>query len=441
MWLGVNPLTDSGSGSLVDDLISAFLILSAVVVLCHRNRLANLVLKLSWPVALYFLYCLASAAWSDFPGHGLTRWVRGVGDLAMALVIATDPQPTAALRRFFSRVGFILLPVSILLLKYYPSLGHVYDLWGENTNTGVTTNKNMLGVMTFALTLGAFWQVLRLLRNKDEPNRKRRLLAQGFLLYFGLALLFTAHSATSGACFTLGAGLMIATSLPLFTRRPAAVHALVLAILLGGGLVVLLGGKGAAASAVGRNADFTGRTEVWELLFPMAPNPIVGAGFENFWFGPRLENLWRIYPGVNEAHDGYLEVYLNLGLVGVGMIFLILIQGYRRAVDAFRRNPALGSLLVAYILSSAIYSITEAGFRMLDPIWFCLILSSFAASRAIVMAEAPSQASPELAGPATHLANAGPNFVPIGTGRAAASVSRSNSFQNASTTHRLQRFS
>ncbi len=394
-WLGMNPLTDSS----LDELVSGILVVLGIIVIAHRHRDVILLLRRSWPIMLYFSFCLVSVLWSDFPGQGFKRWVRALGELVMVMILVTDAQPTAALRRFLSRVGFVLLPASVLLLKYYPNLGHAYDAWGLQMNTGVTTNKNMLGVMTFVLALGTFWQVLRLIRDSKQPNRARHLLAQCILLYFSISLLFTAHSATSGASFTLGAVFLFATALPLISRRPAAVHVLVLAILLGGGLTVLLGGKGAAAKAMGRNEDFTGRTEVWEVLIPMAPNPIVGAGFETFWFGPRLENLWRKWPGVNEAHDGYLEVYLNLGLLGVGLITLILTQGYWSAVAAFRRDSALGSLLVAFVLTAAIYNITEAGFRMLDPIWFFLLVSGVAASRVNGIGKGLSQSRQEVADP------------------------------------------
>ena len=83
---------------------------------------------------------------------------------------------------------------------------------------------------------------------------------------------------------------------------------------------------------------------------------------------------------LNEAHDGYLEVYLELGWVGVCLIGIILIDGYRRSVKAFRRDPALGSLLLGYVLVALTYSATEAGFRMLDPIWIFLLLSIIGAS-------------------------------------------------------------
>ena len=62
------------------------------------------------------------------------------------------------------------------------------------------------------------------------------------------------------------------------------------------------------------------------------------------------------------------------------LLGLILIDGYRRSVKAFRREPALGGLLMAYILVTMIYSVTEAGFRMLDPIWIFFLLAVIEAS-------------------------------------------------------------
>jgi len=388
-WLGMGaPMEIPGqppATSLLDQLFAGTLMLSGVIVLIRRRRDVTGLLKASWPIVLYFSFCLVSLIWSDFPGWGFKRWVRALGDLIMVLIVVTDAQPTAALRRLFSRVGFVLLPASVLLIKYYPDLGRGFGEFGDEiVNTGVTTNKNSLGVLVLVVALGTLWQVIELLRDKKQPNRTRRLLAQGTLLYFGTSLLFTAHSATSGASFALGAGLMLAIALPFFRARPAAVHALVLAVLLAGILAVLFGGQAEAAKAMGRKPDLTGRTDIWRIVIPMVPNSIVGAGFETFWCGPRVAKFYAMHGGIsmtNEAHNGYIEVYLNLGWLGVGLIALILGHGYRRAVSAFRRDSALGALLIAYVVTAVAYNIGEAGFRMLTLSWFLLLLSVVAASR------------------------------------------------------------
>jgi O-antigen ligase len=138
------------------------------------------------------------------------------------------------------------------------------------------------------------------------------------------------------------------------------------------------------AGALGRSSNLSGRTEIWAALIPAASNPILGAGFESFWISPDAARFWNTlghlgwwHPEilVPEAHNGYIEIYLNLGWVGLGLISVILISGYRRAVSAFRMNPSVGSLMLAYVIVSAVYSITEAGFRSLDPIWAFLLLA------------------------------------------------------------------
>jgi exopolysaccharide production protein ExoQ len=393
VWLNISPASDVDvqmDGSPLDRAVFALLLVGGLIVLIHRGRKTSAALKASWPILAYFCFCLASVIWSDFPDVAIKRWVKAIGDLVMVLIIATDGNPIGALKRFLARTGFILLPASVLLIKYYPALGRGYDPWyGTPWNTGVTTNKNVLGVVAFLLSLGALWRVLALLRPKGQPDRRRHLLAQAALLAFGVALLVMANSATSRACFALGAVILVAASLAAFRRHPRAVHALVIIIVVGGGLSLLFAGTTDIAHALGRKSDLTGRTEIWNVLIPMVPNPVVGAGFESFWLGKRLQDIRQIFAGnpLNEAHNGYIEVYLNLGCIGFGLIALILATGYLRAMAAFRRDPMFAGLLLAVIVPAAIYSFTEAGFRMLDPIWVFLLLAVVAAPATVLRRE------------------------------------------------------
>ncbi|HKW34948.1 MAG TPA: O-antigen ligase family protein [Candidatus Acidoferrum sp.] len=407
-WLGMNvPKEIPGQvppSSSLDQFIAAALMLLGLITLILRRRNVMSLFKANWPIMLYFSFCLVSLAWSDFPSWGFKRWVRALGDLIMVLIVASEAQPTAAFRRLFARVGFVLLPASVLLIKYYPELGQDFDAFGYRQYIGVATGKNVLGDLVFLMGLGALWQILTLVRDKEQPNRARRLLAQCTLLAFGIEILFTAHCATAGGCFTLGVGLMLAASLRLIRGRPGAVHALVLTILLTGGLIELFGGRAAITQAMGRKPDLTGRTEIWGILIPMAPNLIGGAGFETFWLGPRVAKIFEKVGGpqmTNESHNGYIEVYLNLGLLGVGLIALILGQGYRRTVAAFRHDPALGGLLISYVVTAAAYSLTEAGFRMLGLEWFFLLLSIVTASSVISLAEPASELGRKIASPDT----------------------------------------
>jgi len=388
-WLGVAPSNGANvqlDGSPVDALFFGLLLAAAVVVLIRRGKRTRTLITANWPILIYFLYCLVSVGWSYHPDVALKRWIKAIGDLAMVLIVVTDGQPVAALRRLFSRVGFLLLPTSVLFIKYYGNLGRGYTPDGAPMNTGVTDNKNSLGLIVFLLSLGTLWHFLALLRAKEQPHRSRHLVAQGILLAFGISLLGMADSATSLVCFILGSVLMLLAQLPLISRRPGRIHAFVAVLLLVGVFAMLFGGQSGVTHALGRQANFSGRTEIWTDVIAAVPNPIVGAGFESFWISPCVEKVYQAMTswwdprGLNEAHNGYIEVYANLGWVGLGLIVFVLIGGYVRAAAAFFRNPPVGSLLLAYVVTAVVYSATEAGFRYLIPMWIFLLLSIVGAS-------------------------------------------------------------
>jgi len=384
-WFGVAGPSSGGvlaatlDGSPLDALIFEFLIAAGVVVLFQRGKKTTALLRVIVPVLIYFLYCMLSTTWSPIHGPAFKRWIKGVGDLVMVLLIATDAHPVAALRRLYSRVGFVLLPFSVVLIRY-SDLGRAYDPSGDPMNTGVTTNKNTLGLIVFVISLGALWNVRALLFDRRVLHRTRRLVTQGTLLVLGISLLQMAHSATCIFCFILGSGLMLALGLRTIRKRPSRVQALCLGILLTGALTVLFGGQSLVTGALGRDSTFTGRTDIWKASIATAENPLIGTGFESFWnvnvdrVALALSNIWGIHD-LNSAHNGYIQIYLDLGLVGLCLLSIVLISGYRRAGRAAQRDPEFGRLILPYLVTMTFYSITEAGFRILTPSWIFLLLA------------------------------------------------------------------
>jgi O-antigen ligase len=383
-WLGmgggsVGGLSSTLDGSPLDAAVFGILVLAGIAVLFGRMSKTKAFLRVSGPIIIYFLYCLISVTWSPIPGPAFKRWTKAIGDLVMVLVVVTDGKPIAALRRLFARIGFVLFPASIFLIRY-TDLGRGYTPDGVPENTGVTVNKNSLGLVVFVVSLGALWNVRALLVNKDSPNRTRRLVAQGTLLTFGIVLLQMSHCATAALCFFLGGGLMLMSSLQAFRSRPARVRVLCLVVVLAGALGMLFGGGAVVSNALGRGDGLSGRTQIWAASLAAAGNPIVGTGFESFWnanvekVARGLQGYWEIHNLVS-AHNGYIEVYLDLGWIGVILIALILISGYRRSIKAFQHHPELASLMLAYVTTATFYSITEAGFRMMTLSWISLLLA------------------------------------------------------------------
>jgi len=380
-WLKVNPLDTPDQlleGSPTDRLVYASLLALGLIVLICRGSRSGRLLRANGPLLLFFLYCAMSILWSDYPDVAFKRWIKALGDLVMVLVVLTDREPLAAFKRLLARMTYVLIPLSILFIKYYPELGTRYSLWGGKAeNLGVTTNKNALGVICLCLGLGAFWRFLTAYDDRNKEGRKRRLLVQAVILAMVLWLFRTANSVTSSSCFLMGSILIAATKLRLIQRRPVVVHLLIAAMLAVSVSVLFFGVSPEALATMGRNPTLTDRTEVWKELLTLVRNPLTGAGFESFWLGSRLQKLWNIYwwhP--NEAHNGYLEIYLNLGWTGVILLAAVLVKGYRTLFAAWSGSFPLGDVRVAYFLVGLSYNFTEAAFfRMLAPAWLFLLFA------------------------------------------------------------------
>ena len=90
--------------------------------------------------------------------------------MPVALVILTELDPITAFRTIFVRVSYLLFPLSIVFIKYFPGIGRQSAHSGENMFTGVTTQKNSLGEMVFVLSIIILWDFLEI-RKTEKIKR------------------------------------------------------------------------------------------------------------------------------------------------------------------------------------------------------------------------------------------------------------------------------
>jgi O-antigen ligase len=133
--------------------------------------------------------------------------------------------------------------------------------------------------------------------------------------------------------------------------------------------------SGSLSKTLGRGSSLSGRTELWTRLLGLDTNPILGTGFESFWLGERprqLEGLFYFIP--NEAHNGYLETYLTLGLVGVFLMVGLFVATFWKIRLELFRNFEWGRYRLGFLAAVVLYNWTEAPFKTLSPIWFAFYL-------------------------------------------------------------------
>jgi exopolysaccharide production protein ExoQ len=380
-WLGANQKMSADEyleGSPLDAAVYAILLAAAIVVLIARRKKVVAILRKNLPIVVFVIFCAVSIVWSDFPAVAFKRWIKSLGDYAAILVILSDFDHKAALKQVFARVSFVVIPLSVLFIKYYPTLGRMYaSHWvGTQFFVGVCDTKNMLGMVCLVFGLFSFWRLLEL-RRFWRPDQRKILLVHGAITAMAIWLLLLSDSKTSLSCFVLSGALITAHRFLSWARKSLVLHLLVAVVILSSFSVLFLGIGSGALEEMGRNPTLTGRTDMWTALLSTHTNPLIGTGFESFWLGPRLSYLWtiQIVNGITEAHDGYLEMYLNLGWAGVTLLAILLLTGYRNVLRLLQRDPQAGRIRLALFVVAVIYNFTEAGFRSTDLIWIAFILA------------------------------------------------------------------
>lgn len=377
-WL--EPGSYSGNryveGSSTDRLVEGFLLTLCIAAFLRRRQQMMSVLRANWPIIIFVLYCSLSILWSDYPAVAFKRWTKLVGDVMMVAIVVTDPDPVAAIKRVLKTIGFLLVPTSILLIRYYGDWGRTYDRWdGTMFLTGVTTNKNTLGMVCLVAGLGSVWRLLEGLRQENRRGSRNPLLAHGALLAMTVWLLLQVNSATALSCFMVGTMLLLITTWSKTARKPAVVGVLTaVALLVPFSALFLHIGTSGLVQELGRNSTLTGRTYLWDAILSLDFSPIVGVGYESFWIGDRVAKIGQIvglWP--NEAHNGYLEVFITLGWVGIALLAGVIVASYRNIIQAFRNYSSTAGLRLAFLVVALAYNFTEAGFKMMHPIWLMFL--------------------------------------------------------------------
>jgi exopolysaccharide production protein ExoQ len=327
-----------------------------------------------WLLA-YFLYTLMSISWSEFPDIAFKRWIKILGHPIMALIVLTDSDPMQAVKMLLKKLAYVLLPLSVCFINYFPQYGRGFDAWtGTAYNAGVTTNKNELGSLCLIFGIFFFWNTLQAFKIENRKTRRNELIVNTGFLALSTWLMTRSSSATSLATMILGMAVIGLVGFRFIDRRYVGWY-LLSAIVIFAALEPFLGLYATVVKGLGRNLTLTDRTSVWITVLKMQDNPIFGMGFESFWLGKRLETLWEMYFWHPlQAHNGYIETYLNLGWIGVGLLIGQFVGTFQKIQRDLVRRFEFARLRLAFLLAIVLYNYTEAAFASTCFIWTMFFL-------------------------------------------------------------------
>ena len=362
---------DVAEGDLVLQLLFAVVYVITSMLITRRWRIAvRAIMKEKLLLAIVGI-ALASAIWSDVPTLTIRRGIAAIGTSLFGVYLATRYSLKEQLRLLAWTLGIATL-LSLVFALALPSYGvHQADFFAGAWR-GIYVHKNALGRMICLSIL-----VFLLLSIWGEKSRWFAWAG------FGLSAIILLKSTSATPLFSF---LSVLALLPLYSvlqwRHPLALFIFTMGVTLTASITLLLTiSAETILGAYGRDLTFTGRTELWFALIEwIQKRPWLGYGYSAFWLGKNgevqnLSNAIGWTPAY--AHNGYLQLLLDLGLLGTGVIVLGFLLSFSRALIWARSNPtAEGIFPLVYFTFLLPYNVTDSIILQQNNIFWVLYVST-----------------------------------------------------------------
>ncbi|MCL1472414.1 O-antigen ligase family protein [Argonema antarcticum] len=295
-----------------------------------------------------------SYLWSDFPAiskkEGILTLVASLFGLYMASRFTLKEQLqivawAAGIAAVFSLFYTLALP------GYGKEQGFHAGAW-----RGPLIQKNM-----FARFMVIFAPPI-LMVALDNPKYRYALLT-----VFGITLALVQLSNSKSAlliCITL----MIL--LPLYSALrwsgSIVIPILIIAVLVSGSAATwLISNWEPFLYSLGKDPSLTGRTDIWiAVIDKVKERPWLGYGYAGFWVdgGVGERAIWKVlYLPVTQAHNGYINIVAELGLLGLLFFVLSMVTAYIRAINLARSAKTIEGLWpITYMTFILMYNQTES---------------------------------------------------------------------------------
>jgi O-antigen ligase len=272
----------------------------------------------------------------------------------------------------FLLLGWICLVLNIILALFFPQFGLSVSTAGAWR--GIYVHKNRCSMMTIVFLSCAFYAPAITLFSKVLR-----------MIYVALSvfLVIMAQSATGAISlvFLLGYVVVMKATERFYLKERRLSVVLLVSVALASTVIGVLY-LGDLAYILGRDPTLSGRTAIWAAsMVSILKRPLLGYGYMSFWMGYQGESTnaslatGSSLPG---AHNGFLEVWLTLGGLGLGLVVYAFISAFRNASYCFRAgNPRYFIWCLCIVFLQVVMSIDESG-TLIGPnmlFWILFILA------------------------------------------------------------------
>ncbi|TKB51971.1 O-antigen ligase family protein [Ferrimonas aestuarii] len=309
-----------------------------------------------WPLLLLIAVATTSVLWAIAPGIAFRRSI-------LLICVATS---------IFTGICYLRSPYQIPLIVYrVGTLGLGLNILAiglgsfdiEGYFYGIHGHKNVLGAVAL---MALFFGFAARAFNKSQINSLFNTL---YLLgWFGILLISV--SKTSIALFFLVPGLVFGAQ---FLARNFRINLGLLMLsttltLVGIVMIILLYSDLHIKQFLElfvADAGFTGRDFIWAFLLDQIDKHwYLGHGYGSFWgigiHSPNIVYGRGFLTLLNQGHNGYLDLWAKLGILGISIYAIVLVQFSRQSGYIQDLYPGLFTLCWILLLLTLLHNITES---------------------------------------------------------------------------------
>lgn len=318
---------------------------------------------------------LASTLWSTVPSITLRRSIGLAGSGAFSIYLTSRYNSREILRLFLWTLGIGTI-LSFVYAIAIPDFGIMTGVHAGSWR-GIYGHKNALGRL---MVINVGFLLL------FQPRTYYGRLVKWTFLLLATALILLSTSKTALVCLC-SLPILISLYQTIQWRSKFAIPAAIGIILFNGiiGTLVFANLETIVVDILGRNFTFSGRAYLWgAALHTIGNKPLLGHGYGGFWLGfkgPSAELIKLVdWEGAPNSHNGFLDLGLHLGLIGLGIFILGIITNFFRAagrISQTKNKEELWPLLMLTIL--VVYNCVESSLPQRNGFfWLLYVIVVFA---------------------------------------------------------------
>jgi exopolysaccharide production protein ExoQ len=375
---------NSVAGSEAQGLVSAVESQDALVMRTQTLAVyaicAFLCLSLLWSITAEFrrdilislipAWAILSTVWSQNPKTSLQDGLLFAMNIALVFYLLERFSYDGILR-LLVWVGAAAALASLLVIIVLPQYGLMNrGQYGLGAWQGIYGHKNICSEAMGLLLMPIFFAKIR-----------GRYVLLFRVFYVALIGVIIVMSRSVGGDIIYGSSVLLIVVMKFLAKmRRADAFALSVFLIAGvlGGTIMAVAFAPDVLSLLGKDPTLTGRTTIWAaVMMSILKKPWIGYGYKAFWQGLNGESsnaiLTMKWPGLSYSENGVLDLWLELGGIGVALYLCVFLRAVKDAAYCLRRDASPFVMWCTLMLFTVVISNVEGGTLLFPSSLACIL--------------------------------------------------------------------